>query len=63
MFGLGMGEILIISALVILMFGSKKLPGLGKALGESITNFKKGLKEGSDEADKKDEIENKEDKK
>jgi sec-independent protein translocase protein TatA len=62
MFGLGMGEILIISALVILMFGSKKLPGLGKALGESITNFKKGLKEGETEEDKK-EIDNKEDKK
>lgn len=47
MFGLGMGELLIIGLFAILMFGGKKLPQLGSALGEAITNFKKGLKDGN----------------
>jgi sec-independent protein translocase protein TatA len=46
MFGLGMGELLIIGVVLLLMFGGKKLPQLGSAMGEAITNFKKGLKEG-----------------
>lgn len=43
MFGLSEG--LIILAIVILLFGGKKLPELGKALGQSLNSFKKGLKE------------------
>jgi len=50
MFGLGMSELLIILLIVVLFFGGKKLPQLGSALGESIKNFKKGMKE----EDKKD---------
>lgn len=45
MFGLGFGEIVIVLAIVLLFFGGKKLPELGKALGKSMNNFKKGLKE------------------
>lgn len=30
---------------LVLLFGGKKLPQLGGAIGESIKNFKKGLKE------------------
>ena len=52
MLGLGMGELLIILVIVLLMFGGKKLPQLGSALGESIKNLKKGLK-GEDDTDKK----------
>lgn len=52
MFGLGMGELVVILLVVLLMFGGKKLPQLGSSLGESIKNFKKGMK-GDDDNDKK----------
>lgn len=44
----GITELLIIFGVVFLLFGAKKLPGLGGAIGESIKNFKKGVKD-SDE--------------
>ena len=49
MFGLGMGEIVIVLVVVLLLFGGKKLPQLGSALGQAMTNFKKGLSEGKKE--------------
>ena len=48
MFGLGMGELLAIAAVVVLLFGAKRLPGLGKSMGSAIKNFKKGLNEDSE---------------
>lgn len=48
MMGLGVSELLIILLIVILFFGGKKLPQLGSSIGESIKNFKKGMKEGDD---------------
>ena len=52
MMGLGMGELIVILLIVVLFFGGKKLPQLGSSLGESIKNFKKGMKDG-DDTDKK----------
>jgi len=46
---LGFGEILLILAVALLIFGPKKLPQLGEALGKGIRNFKKGV-EAPDEA-------------
>lgn len=46
-----MGELVVILLIVVLFFGGKKLPQLGSSLGESIKNFKKGMKE--DDTDKK----------
>jgi sec-independent protein translocase protein TatA len=46
MFGLGMGELLIILVIVIVIFGASKLPQLGKGLGEGISNFRDGLNKG-----------------
>ncbi len=48
---LGFTEVLVIVLLIVVLFGSKKIPELGSALGKSIQNFKKGLNQ-SDE-DKK----------
>ena len=42
---LGWGEGLIVLVLVFLIFGSRKLPALGSAIGESLKNFKKALNE------------------
>lgn len=37
----GMGELLIILAIVLLIFGAGKLPAIGDALGRSIKNFRR----------------------
>lgn len=52
--GIGFGEGLLIAAIAVLFFGGKKLPELGKALGQSVRNFKDGMN-GSDEKKEKDQ--------
>ncbi len=48
----GGAEWIIILLIVLLLFGSKKLPELARGLGKSITNFKSGLhEEQSDETE------------
>jgi sec-independent protein translocase protein TatA len=42
---LGLPEMLIILAIVILIFGANRLPELGKGIGSGIKNFKSSLKE------------------
>jgi sec-independent protein translocase protein TatA len=46
---IGWGEIAIIVVLVLLLFGARKLPEIGQSLGRSITGFRKGLKETSED--------------
>ena len=41
---LGATELLIILGIVILIFGSRKLPQLGRGLGEGIKNFRKSMR-------------------
>ncbi len=41
---IGMPEMLIILAIVILIFGANRLPQLGKGIGAGIKNFKAGMK-------------------
>jgi sec-independent protein translocase protein TatA len=49
MFGsLGIWEILLILLIVALLFGGKKLPDLGRGLGEGIKNFKNSLTKDKD---------------
>jgi len=49
MFGLGIGELLIILVIVVVLF-SRRLPDLGEGLGKSIKKFRKALSD-SDEID------------
>ena len=56
MFGsLGIWEILVIILIAAILFGGKKLPQLGKSLGEGIMNFKGAMKHGAEEAEAKRE--------
>lgn len=52
--GIGFTEALLIAGLAILFFGGKKLPELGKSLGEAIKKFKQGMREPQEEEIKKD---------
>src|SRR3974390_2327835 len=49
LFNLGGGEIILILALVLILFGAKKLPELAKGLGTGIKEFKKATREVSEE--------------
>ena len=44
---IGLPEMLIILAIVILIFGANRLPELGRGIGSGIKNFKAGLKDES----------------
>ncbi len=44
-------QILIILAIVLLIFGPKRIPGIGRSLGQALRGFKKGVT-GEDEGDK-----------
>ena len=48
MFGLGTTEILLIVGAGVVIFGAKKLPEMGAAIGKGLKNFKKAV-ESSDE--------------
>ena len=47
--GIGFTEGILIAAIAILIFGGKKIPELGKTMGQSLKNFKEGLKENKSE--------------
>ena len=49
---LGLPELLVILAIIIVIFGANRLPGLGRGIGDAIRGFKEGIK--SDEDDKDD---------
>jgi len=52
-FGLGTTELVVIGVIGLLLFGSR-LPSVGRSVGKTITEFKKGMKEASDELAKDD---------
>ena len=53
---LGPLELVIILAVVLLLFGAKRLPEMARSLGRSSREFKKGLRDGQEE-DEKEEAE------
>jgi sec-independent protein translocase protein TatA len=46
---LGMGEIIALLIIVLLLFGTTRLPQLGSSLGQAIRNFKRGFAGGEEE--------------
>jgi sec-independent protein translocase protein TatA len=47
---IGPTELLLILLIVIIIFGARKLPDLGKSLGEGIKNFKKAVSSGKEDS-------------
>ncbi len=45
MFGIGVPELIVILVIVLIVFGAGKLPEIGGAIGKSIKNFKKSVRE------------------
>ena len=54
-FGLGGMEVVLILAVVLILFGAKKIPELAKGLGSGIKEFKKATKEVTDEIQNADQ--------
>ena len=50
---LGLPELLVILAIVVVIFGANRLPGLGRGIGDAIRGFKEGMK--TDEDKKEDD--------
>jgi sec-independent protein translocase protein TatA len=55
MFGLGTKEIIIIAAVLVLLFGAKKVPELARGIGEAIRHIRGGFKD-VDENDKSKKV-------
>ncbi|GIW96072.1 MAG: hypothetical protein KatS3mg110_4113 [Pirellulaceae bacterium] len=45
MFGLGFWELLLLFGIVLLLFGSSRLPSLMRNLGRSVVEFKQGMRD------------------
>jgi len=48
---LGTGEIIVILAVVLLLFGAKRIPELARGIGRGVSSFRQGLNEVADEID------------
>jgi sec-independent protein translocase protein TatA len=49
---LGIPELLIILAILVLVFGASRLPEIGRGIGRGIRNFKDATKDGSETVEK-----------
>ena len=57
---IGIHEIVLLLLLLALVFGARKLPELGKGLGEGIRNFKKSVKDDVESSESKPDEKNSE---
>ena len=53
MFTPGIGQLLIVLVIILLFFGGKRIPQMMRSIGQSVTEFKKGVSDTAD-ADKDD---------
>jgi sec-independent protein translocase protein TatA len=53
--GLGTTEIIVIAVIALILFGPAKIPEFARQCGRAVNLFKQGLKEGLEDAPKKDE--------
>jgi len=49
---IGPGEILLILAVLLLLFGATRIPQIARSLGRSASEFKKGIREGAEDESK-----------
>lgn len=49
MFGMGPWELFLIFVVILLLFGAKRLPEMAKGMGKGISEFKRALKDTTDE--------------
>jgi sec-independent protein translocase protein TatA len=52
---LGFQEILLIFLIVLILFGAKKLPELARSMGQALKEFKKAMRETSEDKEEKKE--------
>ncbi|HEX4760117.1 MAG TPA: twin-arginine translocase TatA/TatE family subunit [Thermoleophilaceae bacterium] len=55
-FGLGLPEILIVLVLILVLFGPKRLPDLGRSLGTGMREFKDSVTGDKDKDKDRDEL-------
>lgn len=55
MFGLGTAELIVIAVIVLLLFGAKRLPEIGKGIGGALKEFKQVKKEIVSDPDEKED--------
>lgn len=55
MFGMGIWELIVILAIVLVIFGAKRLPELGEGLGKFVRGLRSGLQNEADSKDKQGE--------
>ncbi len=51
-FNLGFGEIMLLLLIFLLVFGAKRLPEIGSAMGKGIREFKRSMSSVTDEIDR-----------
>jgi len=58
--GISIWQLLIILAIVLVLFGAKRLKNVGSDLGSAIKGFKQSMKEGEDEVNSEKSLEDQE---
>ncbi len=53
--GIGTTELIIIAVILLVLFGGKKLPELGRGMGDAIKEFKRAIRSDEGKRDRKDE--------